>query len=134
MIQSAEEFAKLRQSEISEEQFRASHDPAEISVWIEVIEKFPELKIWVIHNKTIQIEILEMLGKDPDSNIRSSVARKRKINTDIFNLLSIDKDENVRFALISNASLTADQLKQIKVDDSHWLAQSVKERLLKIIQ
>jgi hypothetical protein len=121
MILTADEFITLRQSDNMDEQYRASHDTADISVWLDVIKKYPDFKAWVIHNKTIPIEILEILCSDKDPNVRSDVARKRKINDKIFNLLSVDLDENVRYALMCNTKLTLDKKQTIKKDDSSWL-------------
>ena len=121
MIKTVDEFITLRQSENMDEQHRASNDTADISVWLEVIKNYPDFKIWVIHNKTIQTEILEILCADSDSNIRSAVARKRKINDSIFNALSVDPDEIVRYALMCNTKLTLDKIKTINVSDSTWL-------------
>ena len=103
------------------EQYRASHDTADINVWKDVINNYPDFKTWVIHNKTIPIEILEILCTDKDPNVRSDVARKRKINDSIFNLLSMDPDENVRYALMCNTKLNLDKKQTIKMDDSTWL-------------
>lgn len=121
MIKSADEFIALRQSHNLEEQHRASHDKADTKVWLDIIKNYPDFKTWVIHNKTIQIEILEILCEDKDPNVRSEVARKRKINDKIFNLLSVDPDENVRYALMCNTNLTLDKKQNIKKDDSQWL-------------
>lgn len=132
MIKSAEEFIKLRTSEIKEEYDRAVHDSADISIWIEVIEKHPDYKEWVIHNKTVPIEILELLTFDDDPNVRSAVARKRKINDRIFMTLSRDKDENVRYALMCNTNLTIDKLKQIEIGESDWLDKQLRERINEI--
>jgi hypothetical protein len=129
MIKTAEEFIKLRQSELKEDQEQATHQPADLNVWIDVINKYPEFKTWVIHNKTIQIEILETLAMDKDPKVRCDVARKRKINESIFNVLSVDSDENVRHALISNTALTLEQLKKIKVDNSAWLTNALNEKI-----
>lgn len=129
MIKTAKEFIQLRQSENTEDQYRASHDLAEMDVWLEIIDIYPEFKKWVIHNKTIPIEILETLCHDNDPNVRSEVARKRKINDKIFNALSIDVDENVRYALMCNTKLTIEQIKKIKVNDSVWLAEKLSSKL-----
>lgn len=129
MIETADEFARLRNSDQIDEQTRATHDSADINVWLDVINKFPDLKTWIIHNKTIQIEILELLSTDKNSEVRSAVARKRKINDKIFQALSADHDENVRFALICNTNLSVDKIKTIKVDDSNWLTQQLTDRL-----
>ncbi len=127
MINSALEFITLRQSDNKDEQDRASNENADISVWLDIISNYPEFKTWVIHNKTVPVEILEILCTDEDSNIRSDVARKRKLNDKIFNLLSIDLDENVRYALMCNTKLTLDQKRTIKMDDSLWLTEMFSE-------
>jgi hypothetical protein len=132
MIKSADEFIRLRTSEIKEEYDHSEHDNADITTWTEVIDKYPDYKEWVIHNKTVPIEILERLTLDNDPKIRSAVARKRKINDKIFLTLSVDKDENVRYALMCNTNLTVDKLRQIKTADSHWLVKQLNERIKEI--
>ena len=127
MIKNVDEFITLRQSDNMDEQYRASHDTADINVWLEVIKNYPNLKTWVIHNKTIQTEILEILCADTDPNVRSAVARKRKINDFIFNALSVDPDENVRYALMCNTKLPIDKIKTIKVGNSTWLKEQLEE-------
>ena len=132
MIESADEFIRLRTSEIKEEYDRSTYDTADISTWTELINNYPDYKQWVIHNKTVPIEILEVLTFDNDPNIRSLVARKRKINDKIFKALSTDKDENVRHSLIYNSGLTIEKLKQINTADSDWLAGQLRQRLIEI--
>ena len=129
MIKSADEFIKLRTSDLLEEYERAGNDPADIATWREVIEKHPDFKVWVIHNKTVPIEILETLTFDDHPDVRSAVARKRKINEKIFQILSRDKDEDVRYALMCNTKLTVDRLKQIETSDSDWLTEKLNERI-----
>lgn len=121
MIKTADEFIALRQSDNMDEQYRAAHDVADISVWLEVIKNYPDFKTWVIHNKTIPIEILVILCADDNPDVRADVARRGKINEKIFNLLSLDPDENVRYALMCNTKLSLDKKQTIKMDDSPWL-------------
>jgi len=121
MIKTADEFVALRTSDNLDEQYRAGHDSADINVWLDVINSYPDYKAWVVYNKTIQIEILELLCTDEDPEVRADVARKRKINDYIFKTLVIDPNEDVRYALICNTKLTLKQLEAIKVDDSSWL-------------
>jgi hypothetical protein len=129
MIKSADEFIRLSTSDLKEEYDRSVQDTANLSTWIEVIEKYPDYKVWVIHNKTVPIEILERLTLDKDPKIRSAVARKRKIDDKIVLTLSKDNDENVRYALMCNTTLTIDKLKQIETADSDWLAEQLNERI-----
>jgi hypothetical protein len=120
MIKTAEEFKKLRSSENLEEQQRAGVEEASIETWEEVISKYPELKEWVIYNKTVPLEILNQLSKDLDPKIRQEVARKRKINSEIFDRLKIDQDENVKLSLFYNTKLTKEQKDQIDKNGSTW--------------
>lgn len=129
MITTAEEFIKLRSSERPEEYARAAQEEASSQTWEEIIEKYPDYKKWVIHNKTVPIEILEKLAKDSNPSIRAEVARKRKINDVIFQILAADKNENVRYALACNSKLTVDKLQQIKKDGSEWFTNAVAERI-----
>ena len=129
MIKTAEEFIRFRQSESTEEQLKASQEPAAIETWLDIIDRYPNFKIWVVHNKTIQIEILEILSNDIDPIVREAVARKRKINETIFDRLSKDIDENVRYALMWNTKMTVDRIKMIRVEDSEWLKMKLIERI-----
>ena len=126
MIKSAEEFKKLRESDNQAEYYRASHEKATIDTWNQVIKKYPELTIWVIHNKTVPLEILEVLSIHDDPKIRSAVATKRKISRRIFDALKSDENEDVRYALICNTTLTPDQKLKIKTEDSVWLDKELK--------
>jgi hypothetical protein len=127
MIKTAEEFKKLRSSENLDEHRRAGVEEASIETWEEVISKYPELKEWVIYNKTVPLEILNQLSKDPDPKIRQEVARKRKINSEIFDRLKIDQDENVKLSLFYNTKLTK-QKDQIDRNGSTWYKRIVFQK------
>lgn len=92
MISSATEFVELRDAN----EPRATHDELPEDVCLEVIEKHPEYKTWVIHNKTVPISILRLLSADPDPTVRCRVAMKRKCPQDILELLAMDEDYTVR--------------------------------------
>ncbi|GAB3909199.1 hypothetical protein GCM10028803_46370 [Larkinella knui] len=127
MIDSAREFIRLRNSEIIEEYTRAAHEEASLQTWKEVIELYPDYKTWVIHNKTVPLEILEELASDPNSDVRSKVARKRKISPFIIEILANDPDEEVRYALACNTKISLINIKLINRADSDWLKQSIGE-------
>ena len=129
MIKDADEFYRLRNSELPEEYNRASNESAELETWLNVIEKYSDLKVWVIHNKTIQIEILEKLVKDADPNVRSAVARKRKINDKIIKLLSNDTNENVKYSLICNTKMGLEHLNNISTDGSDWFKNELQKKI-----
>jgi hypothetical protein len=53
MIESAEQFVFLRTSEDIKLYQRAASEPATDEIWLEVIEKFSEMRVWVVRNKTV---------------------------------------------------------------------------------
>jgi len=106
MIESAEEFVKLRTSEIEEEYSRAANEEASIKVWRDIIHKYPDMKEWVVHNKTVPSEILELLSNDEDENVRFSVAMKRKLPEEIQLKLASDTSSSVRERLVYNKKTT----------------------------
>jgi hypothetical protein len=77
VIDSAEEFVRLRTSEDPAEYNRAARDSASISTWLDVIDRYPQMRQWVAHNNTIPLEILEQLRNDPDEHVRWMVLQKR---------------------------------------------------------
>ncbi|MFD4262621.1 hypothetical protein ACFWR9_34620 [Streptomyces sp. NPDC058534] len=105
MIESAEEFIRLRFSDVPEEYGRASTESAVPDVWREVIERHPEARFWVAQNKTISLEILQVLAGDPDPRVRAMVASKRKLTPDLLNMLAADPDESVRLTVARHKSV-----------------------------
>lgn len=95
MIRSAEEFVLLRTSADSSMYQRAATEQASVDTWTDVVIRFPEMRTWVAHNKTILLEILKLLAQDTDRLVRASVAEKRKLDGELFELLSRDPDEFV---------------------------------------
>jgi hypothetical protein len=76
MIESAEEFVRLRTSEDPTEYRRAAHEEALESVWFEVIDQFPDMRFWVAQNKTVPLAVIELLRHDTDPKVRSMVRAK----------------------------------------------------------
>lgn len=129
MIHSAEEFLRLRQNDDSDEYQRASSDEAPLRVWFSVIEQFPELRSWVAHNKTIPLEVLELLASDPDAGVRATVASKRKLSSALQALLCADADASVRERLACNAKCEPDILRQLALDPETFVQSAAIRRL-----
>jgi len=77
VIESADEFVRLRTSEEPTEYHRAANEPAAEAIWREIIDRFTQMRFWVAHNKTVPLSILEVLGSDPDERVRSMVRAER---------------------------------------------------------
>ena len=129
MISSAAEFIKLRISDNSEEYRRTVSEEISEAVCIELIEKHPEMKIWVIGNKTVPLSILNILSNDNDSNIRFSIALKRKLSHELFEKLSMDNDESVRQCIASNKKTPIDILEKLALDVEDMVKEVAIERL-----
>lgn len=76
VIESAEEFVRLRTSEDPDEYERAAYDGASEDTWRDVVARFPDMRFWVAQNKTVPLSILELLRHDPDERVRSMVRAK----------------------------------------------------------
>ncbi|MEN5028432.1 MULTISPECIES: hypothetical protein [Pseudomonas] len=121
MITSAEEFVVLRSSEIKAEYDRAAMEEAPSSVWREVIKKYPEYLRWVVHNKTVPLEILEELCV-VDADSRPFIARKRKLSSALFESLSQDVNSSVRLGIASNKKTPGSILERLIHDDNEAVA------------
>ncbi len=109
MITSAAEFTRLRLSDDPSEQARATHEAmAHHRIWQDIIAHHPDLKIWVVRNKTVPLDVLRQLALDADPRVRREVAGKRKLDRALFLQLVMDADESVRTALQNNAKLPID--------------------------
>jgi hypothetical protein len=117
VIESAEEFVRLRSSENQAEYHRAAHDELPEDVCVDVIERFPDMRFWVAQNKTVPISVLRLLAADPDRRVRSMVARKRKLDEALLNQLSHDSDETVRHAVARHPKCPADILRRLAIAD-----------------
>lgn len=134
MIDSAEEFIRLRDSHEKSEYDRSALEEASSDVWHEVLDKYPEYGKWVAYNKTVPLEILDRLCGF-DVGARRSVALKRKLSVEIFERLCMDEDEIVRCNLAVNKKVPVHVLNILKLDEDkdvrdaaeHNLAQRSKE-------
>jgi hypothetical protein len=124
MIETADEFVRLRTSDDPEEYNRASHDSALLPVWLEVIERFPEMRQWVAHNKTIPKEVYSALSKDEDENVRVILAMKRKCPVPVLQVLSEDRNESVRNAVARNKKTPSEILAKLAHDEWDVCAKS----------
>lgn len=117
MILSAEEFVRLRESEDPSEYIRSGVDTAELSVWLDIIYKYPEMKVWVARNRTVPPEIIRLLAKDNDPLVRGSISRKYPLENDLYHDLSRDIDEGIRAGLTYNKKIPIDILKYMSEND-----------------
>lgn len=128
MITSAEEFIALRSSSIKSEYDRAATEEAPISVWRDVIKRYPNYRRWVSHNKNVPLEILEELCQF-DSTVRQFVAAKRKLSPGLFEVLSRDESYVVRIAVAANKKAPITILERLLNDQNKHVARAAEYNL-----
>jgi hypothetical protein len=129
VIKSADEFVALRTSENLEEQHRASDEEASDEVWLEVIERYPDMREWVAHNKMVPRYILEILARDPNRRVRFTVATKNKAGDALLELLSHDEDEGVRQRVACNKKTPTRILESMLEDTGYRIAEIAAKKL-----
>ncbi len=128
MITSAAEFCRLRESTNPDDYARAAAEDAPIEVWREIISSRADMRVWVVLNKTVPLEILEELAGACDVEVRDAVARKRKITEAIAVRLAKDKDETVRAALARNPKISNSILAILSLDTSRLVQGALDDR------
>jgi hypothetical protein len=131
MIESAEEFIRLRGSSDPVEYRRAAHDQAPDGVWLDVIRRFPEYRFWVAHNKTVPVSILRILAADSDERVRGMVAKKRKLPSDLVAFLARDTSESVRAATARHRKASPEVLSSLAHDSSPIVREIATRRITK---
>jgi hypothetical protein len=129
MIDSADEFVVLRTSEDPELYQKAANDSATEETWKEVIERYPDMRVWVARNKTVPSSILEILSHDDNADVRYAVAMKRKAGQDILQRLAQDPDESVRLRVALNPKTPKSILEQLLNDKWSRVVEEAKSRL-----
>ncbi|WP_083845973.1 hypothetical protein [Rhodanobacter spathiphylli] len=129
MITSAEQFVRLRNSDVPAEYSLAAEDEAPVAVWLDVISRFPEMREWVAYNKTVPIEILAVLAHDESASVRLTVADKRKLTLELFDLLAHDQDELVRQRIAYNKKAPLQLLERLSVDVSPLVRDAAMKHL-----
>lgn len=125
MIATAEEFVQLRNANDP----RADQDEAPEAVWMNVLRAYPDMKEWVVRNKSVPMSVLRLLAKDPDFRVRHAVASKRKCDADLLAFLAQDKCQGVRFRVACNAKTPEHILKILASDKHKDVADAAKGRL-----
>jgi hypothetical protein len=131
MIKSAEEFVFLRLSDEIDLYQRAANESATVEIWLEVIEKYPDMRAWVAHNKTVPLSILEILSRDKDPSVRHMVAMKRKLGQDmsILERLAQDPEDSIRMRVALNPKTPHTILKQLLNDKCFRVVEEAQNRL-----
>lgn len=126
MISSADEFSRLRRSIDPDEYGRAAREEATAKVWLEVIARYPDMREWVAHNKTVPLQILAVLARDSDRRVRQAVAMKRKLSRELFEQLASDQEATVRSTIAGNPKTPNEILEGLILDPDAFVAETAR--------
>ncbi|MFC3803877.1 hypothetical protein [Cohnella sp. GCM10012308] len=129
MIKCAEEFVRLRSSEKMDEYLKAAWDEASVEVWLDVINRYPDMRKWVAHNKTVPVVIMEILAVDVDERVRFMVASKNRLPEDLQLILAADISDSVRQRIVYNKKATLKVLSSLLKDDNEEIRSLAKHRI-----
>jgi hypothetical protein len=115
-IHSADEFVSLGYSDDPVDYRRAAGEEAAVDVWRDVIDQYPDARVWVAQNKTVPLEILAVLGSDADAEVRHMVVMKRKLTPDLLDQLSMDDDESIRMRVAMHKNVAEATLQRLRGD------------------
>jgi hypothetical protein len=129
MISSASEFLALLDTEPRDIRRRAVFDSAPLPVWLEIINTHPESRRSVAWNKTIPVEVMEILARDLNWHIRCDIAAKRKTPPALLEQLSVDPEPLVRQTVASNPKAPETLLRQLLQDSEPLVRAAAASRL-----
>jgi hypothetical protein len=128
-IREAREFKELCDID-SDTSF--AHQQASEEVWLEILQKYPEITMAVASNKTIPDSIIERLSRSEDFEIRWTIATKRRLSRKLFDRLAADPDSSVRHRITCNPKAPKEILRQLTNDTDEMVADSARRKLEKL--
>lgn len=129
MIESVQEFVDLVERDDDVSRLRLRSDMAPVSVWEEIISRYPALKRAVTLNKMLDERVIRKLAEDPDPLVRADIANRRGLPSDLFALLARDSEESVRARIAWNKKTPESVLHLLLSDESEIVVESIKRRL-----
>ncbi|MFH9549569.1 hypothetical protein ACIBAH_11790 [Streptomyces sp. NPDC051445] len=130
MIESAEEFVRLRTSGDSADLRRTKQEDAPLDVWLDLVQNHPDMRFWVTFNRHVPPEVLRLLVRDDDWRVRANIAGRKGAPQDVLDALSRDDHDAVVSSTASNPGTPTDAL--TRLSRHSW--QDVRERALEQLE
>ncbi|MGW5771102.1 hypothetical protein ACWEVY_18405 [Streptomyces longwoodensis] len=113
MIESAEEFVRLRESGDSADYQRIKREEASPDVWWTLVRDHPDMRFWVTFNRTVPQDVLRHLAGDDDWRVRANIAGRRGAPQDVLDALSRDGHDAVVASVASNPGTPTEVLERL---------------------
>ncbi|MFF7160707.1 hypothetical protein ACFZBP_04805 [Streptomyces sp. NPDC008086] len=129
MIESAEEFIRLRESGDGGDYQRLKKEEAPAEVWRELVAHHPDMRFWVAFNRTVPADVLRQLAKDADWRVRDKVAGRRDTPPDVLGELARDAHDAVVSSVAGNPSTPDDALRVLAAHPWDQVSDTARKRL-----
>jgi len=126
----ADELEVLVASESSEDNFRAFSAGAEVSEWLALMARRPDLRVSIAHYQKHPKEIYEALARDENRRVRWALTVNMSTPEVILEALSRDPDDGVRLRVASHPHVPAAVLATMINDQDERVAEKAKARLV----
>jgi hypothetical protein len=129
MIESAEEFVRLRMSGDSADFRRIKQEDAPLDVWLDLVRDHPDMRFWVTFNRHVPPEVLRLLVDDDDWRVRANIASRKGVPQDILDTLSRDDHDAVLSSTASNPGTSTDALTRLSRHPWEDVRERAREQL-----
>lgn len=131
MIESAEEFVRLRSSKDPSEYRRAGDEEISEEVCRDVIERFPDARAWLAESEWVPTSTLRRLATDGNPRVRSAVCARRILDATVIEMLSWDVSDAIRTNIARRSDTPVESLLRLVKDDSSMVREAAIEELAK---
>ena len=129
LIHNASEFIDALENPESTDHSLIRFGTASIETWLEIVRHSEDAAVWVALNKTIPVEVIEVLANHASARVRRFAADKNRITPELIVLLSTDSDPSVRLRIANHKKTGAEILRQLLRDDWVEVVATARKRL-----
>ena len=129
LIHNASEFIDTLENPESSDHALIRFGMASTTTWLEIIQHSEDAAVWVALNKTIPVEVIEVLAQHSSARVRRFAAAKNRITPELILLLSTDSDPSVRLRIAIHKKTGAEILRQLLRDDWEQVVETARKRL-----
>lgn len=129
MIDSAEQYLRLRTSPVPEDYRRATRDRVPLAVWYFMALRHPWVRAWIALNQYVPPVMLALLAADEDWRVRAVVATRPNLTWGILERLARDASPDVRLRVARNPDTPRHVLISLLDDDVDQVRHTAKARL-----
>ena len=129
LIRNASEFIDTLEHPESTDHVLIRFGTASTETWLEIVRHSEDAAVWVALNKTIPVEVIEVLARHASARVRRFAAARNRVTPELIVLLSTDSDPGVRLRIAIHKKTGAEILRQLLRDDWAEVVAIARKRL-----